>query len=69
MRAAIEKYSMLENGDRVAVGVSGGKDSLALLMAMNSLKNYLPVSFDIAAVSVDPCFFNSETDYSEINLD
>lgn len=42
IRQAIEEYHMLEDGDRVAVGVSGGKDSLTLLYAMRQLQRFYP---------------------------
>ena len=41
-RKAVEEYSMIENGDKIAVGVSGGKDSLALLCALAKLKRVFP---------------------------
>lgn len=66
MRAAIEHYNMLEGGDKVAVGVSGGKDSLVLLCALSQLKKYYPVPFKVTAVTADPCFGGKETDYSAV---
>ena len=45
IRQAIEEYHMLEDGDRVAVGVSGGKDSLTLLYAMRQLQRFYPKNF------------------------
>lgn len=66
MRAAVDRYNMIENGDRIAVGVSGGKDSLALLAGLAHLKRYYPKKFELVALSVDPCFNNIETDFSSI---
>lgn len=55
-RKAIDEYNMIEEGDRIALGISGGKDSLALLYAMNGLKKFYPKKFDIEAVTVDVGF-------------
>ena len=60
-RRAIDKYQMIEEGDRIAVGVSGGKDSLALLCALHGLKRFYPKSFDIVPINVKMGFPN-ETD-------
>ena len=53
VRRCIEDYNMIEAGDRVAVGVSGGKDSLTLLVVLAALREYYPIKFDLAALSVD----------------
>lgn len=66
MRKAITDYSMLANGDKVAVGVSGGKDSVALLAGLCRLKDFIGIDFSIIAVTIDPCFGGVETDYSPI---
>lgn len=66
MRAAMDKYNMIEQGDTVAVGVSGGKDSLVLLCAMKLLSTYYPKKFTVKGIAVDPCFNNIPTDYTEI---
>lgn len=52
-RKAIDDYQMIEEGDKIAVGVSGGKDSLTLLYALHGLKRFYPKKFDLIAVSVD----------------
>ena len=62
MRKAIEKYSLIENGDRIAVGVSGGKDSLVLLKALNDFKKFGLFDFEIIAVNID--IYNGNEDYS-----
>ena len=53
VRRCIEDYNMIKAGDRVAVGVSGGKDSLTLLVVLAALREYYPIKFDLAALSVD----------------
>lgn len=66
MRKAITDYHMLRDGDRVAVGVSGGKDSVALLDGLYRLQAYAGIDFSICAVTIDPRFGGRETDYSAI---
>ncbi len=66
VRAAVEKYQLIDEGDRVAVGVSGGKDSLFLLCAMAELSRYYPKRFTVTAITADPCFGGRETDFSQI---
>ena len=66
IRAAVDKYNMIDEGDRIAVGVSGGKDSLALLSGLIHLKRYYPKAFQVVAITADPCFGGIESDYSLI---
>lgn len=66
IRAAIEHYEMISPGDRIAIGVSGGKDSLVLLHAMAQLQNFYPIPFELVALTVDPCFSGQKTNYTEI---
>ena len=54
MRKCVQDYNMISPGDRIAVGVSGGKDSLVLLKAFAELRKFYPVEFSIIAVTVDP---------------
>ena len=56
VRKAVEEYSMIEDGDRIAVGISGGKDSLALLCALAHLRIFLKKEFTIIAVTIDMGF-------------
>jgi len=51
---AIADYQMIRDGDRVLLGVSGGKDSLSLLQILMHLRTYAPVNFDLGVVTVDP---------------
>lgn len=57
-RRAIDDYHMIEEGDKIAIGISGGKDSLTLLYALHGLKRFYPKHFDIHAVTVDLGFQN-----------
>lgn len=51
---AIADYDMIRDGDRILLGVSGGKDSLALLQILMHLRSYAPIRFDLGVVTVDP---------------
>ncbi len=55
-RRALDDYKMIEPGDKIAVGVSAGKDSLTLLCAMAELRRFYPVPFELVAVTVDMGF-------------
>ncbi len=66
VRKAVTEYEMISPGDRIAVGVSGGKDSVALAVVLGRLRSFLGVEFDIVAVTLDPCFEGVECDYSPV---
>jgi tRNA(Ile)-lysidine synthase TilS/MesJ len=51
---AIADYAMIRDGDRILLGVSGGKDSLSLLLVLRHLQSYAPVRFDLGVITVDP---------------
>ena len=51
---AIHEFAMIHEGDRILLGVSGGKDSLSLLQVLGWLRGYAPVRFDLGIVTVDP---------------
>lgn len=63
MRRCIEDYDMIQEGDRVAVGVSGGKDSLVLLKLLAGLRSYFNKPFTLEAITID---MGLGMDYSEI---
>lgn len=62
VRKAIDDYNMIEDGDKIAVGLSGGKDSITLLMALKNLQIFYPKKFEVIAISINPGFefFNSD---------
>lgn len=53
MRRCIDDYHMISSGDRIAVGISGGKDSLALLVLLARLRDFFDKSFELQAITVD----------------
>lgn len=66
VRQAVERYGMIGEGDRIAVGVSGGKDSLTLLAALKGLSAFYPKRFSVCAVCVDLGVGN--TDDTELRM-
>ena len=60
VRRAVEDYEMIAEGDKIAVGLSGGKDSLTLLAAMAALRRVYPIPYDLVAISVDLGFAGSD---------
>lgn len=64
VRRAVDDYNMIEDGDRIAVGVSGGKDSLTLLEVLAEMRRFYPKKYEVYAVTVDMGFEGS--DFSEI---
>ena len=65
-RQALDAYDMIDPGDKIAVGLSGGNDSLALLYAMKHLQKFYPKSFDLCAVTVDLGFGNFDLQAAKI---
>ena len=53
VRQAIDDYQMIQDGDKIAIGISGGKDSLTLLYALAGLRRFYPASFKLSAITVD----------------
>ena len=56
MRKAIEEFNMIEEGDKIAVCLSGGKDSISMLKGFKALQRFYPKKFDIIAISINPGF-------------
>ncbi len=63
VRKAVEDYDMIQSGDKIGVGVSGGKDSLVLLGALASLSRYYPKKFTVVGLTLDMGY---KADYSGI---
>lgn len=64
MRKAVQEYNMLSDGDKIAVGISGGKDSLTLLFGLVKLRDIMKIDCEIIAVTVDAGF---GSDFSAVN--
>lgn len=62
-RKAIEEYKMIEEGDKIAVCLSGGKDSITMLQAFKALQRFYPKKFELIAISIDPGFDFFNTDF------
>ncbi len=65
VRKAVQDYDMIQKGDKIAVGLSGGKDSLTLLHLLANLKIFYPEKFELLAITIDPGFDNFDTKYLE----
>lgn len=63
VRKAVDDYNMIQDGDRIAVGISGGKDSLALAAALADLSRYYTKKFEVVGLTLDMGY---KADYSEI---
>ena len=66
MRKGITKYQLIRDGDKIAVGVSGGKDSVVLLKLLAEYKRFSPEKFDLVAITVDLNFTDQQCDFSPI---
>lgn len=56
VRKGVDDYHMISDGDRIAVGISGGKDSLVLLKSLAHLRSYYPNHFELSAITIDMGF-------------
>lgn len=66
MRKAVQEFDLIQNGDRIAVGVSGGKDSVVLLTGLALLRRFIGIDYELVAVTLDPRFGGVETDYGPV---
>ena len=57
-RKAVEDYHMIEEGDKIAIGISGGKDSLALLYSLANMRRFYPKHYSLIAITCDLGFKN-----------
>lgn len=64
VRRAVDHYHMINEGDKIAVGVSGGKDSLTLLIALANLRRFYPKKFEIVAITLEMGY--DDMDFSEV---
>ncbi len=66
MRKAINEFDMIQDGDRICVGVSGGKDSLVLLYGLVLLRRFIGIDYEVVALTLDPGFNGQRGDYSSV---
>lgn len=64
LRQCVDHYGMIEQGDKIAVGISGGKDSVALMYSLAKLREFYPTKFDLCGISVDLGFEGSSDMFS-----
>jgi len=62
MRKAIEQYNMIEDGDKIAVCLSGGKDSITMLNGLKAMQRFFPKKYELIAISINPGFDNFNTE-------
>ena len=66
VRKAVDDYHMIAEGDKIAVGISGGKDSLVLLNGLALLRRFIGIEYELVAITLDPRFNGQEGDYSSV---
>ncbi len=66
LRKAVQDYDMIQDGDRIAVGISGGKDSLTMLEALQMMRTRIGPEFELVALALDPRFGGVDSDYSAV---
>ena len=67
MRKAIHEFDLIHDGDRICVGVSGGKDSMVMLYGLSLLKRFIGIDYDMVGLTLDPGFGGKKGDYSSIS--
>ena len=65
LRRAVDEYKLIENGDRIAVGVSGGKDSVLLLSALHAFRRFCGIDFSLVGITLD-MGFDEKTDFTPL---
>ena len=66
LRRAVQEFDLIQNGDRIAVGISGGKDSLVLLAALRDFQRFGLLDYELVGITLDPQFNGVPTDYSPV---
>ncbi len=66
VRKCVQDFDMIKSGDRIAVGVSAGKDSLTLLCALSALSRFYPQKFELEAITIDMGFDGKKGDFADI---
>ncbi|MGN0611641.1 MAG: tRNA 2-thiocytidine biosynthesis TtcA family protein [Ruminiclostridium sp.] len=66
VRRAVQEFRLIDKGDKIAVGISGGKDSLVLLSALAGMRRFEAFDYDIAAVTIDPGFNGTPNNYDAV---
>jgi len=69
MRKAIEEYNMIDDGDKIAICLSGGKDSITLLNGLKALQRFYPKHFELIAISINPGFEFFDTELLQKSCD
>ena len=66
VRRCVDDYGMIQAGDRIAVGISGGKDSLALAAGLAGLRRFIGIDFTLVGITLDPGWNGQYTDYTPL---
>ncbi len=66
LRRACQEFDLIADGDKIAVGVSGGKDSMVLLAGLAGMRRFYEKRYEIAAITLDPRFGGEDGDYSAV---